>query len=305
MKIRYMILLLASLFAFGILTLIGYFASFAITVIMGLTDVSSTDNALVNQGIFSFVRYLLVIVFCGLWYYRENWEDKKYKKNETRKILSFLIKPANIMSVLLFAAGAQIFVDSILYLLNDIFPKTIANYKELVGSIDGSGSIMYIIMTFTLGPIAEELIFRGLCLGYLLKAFPVYGPDRGWLAISIQALLFGLFHGNIVQVIYGTLFGLLFGIIAVKTKNLLPSILIHMLINLFYYPASWMEFNDYFACTAMVIIGIVMLLAEFVVFLKSYDKYFNNDTEAVELDEFHSKAKSKKNKLKKENGGLK
>ena len=51
-------------------------------------------------------------------------------------------------------------------------------------------------------PLAEEIVFRGVIYNRLKKYFPV------WIAILTSAVLFGGYHGNLVQGIYGFLLGI-------------------------------------------------------------------------------------------------
>ena len=51
-------------------------------------------------------------------------------------------------------------------------------------------------------PLAEEVVFRGVIYNRLKKYFPV------WIAILTSAVLFGGYHGNLVQGIYGFLLGI-------------------------------------------------------------------------------------------------
>lgn len=50
-------------------------------------------------------------------------------------------------------------------------------------------------------PFAEEIVFRGVIYNRLKKYFPV------WIAILTSSVLFGGYHGNLVQGIYGFLLG--------------------------------------------------------------------------------------------------
>jgi len=80
-----------------------------------------------------------------------------------------------------------------------------------------------------LGPIAEELIFRGVIYG---RIAPKLGP---WIAIVLIAIVFGLIHTRydaaIIAVV--TIDGLLFGIARYKTGSVYTPIAMHMLGNLF------------------------------------------------------------------------
>jgi len=46
-------------------------------------------------------------------------------------------------------------------------------------------------------------------------------------------LVFGLFHGNLVQFAYAFFLGMFFGFIYIKTKNIIYPIILHMIVNFF------------------------------------------------------------------------
>lgn len=74
-------------------------------------------------------------------------------------------------------------------------------------------------------PLAEELVFRGVIQSRLERAMPV------WIAIVLQAVLFGFIHGTPVQIGYAFLMGLLFGYICYRTGSILPTIAAHAAFN--------------------------------------------------------------------------
>jgi membrane protease YdiL (CAAX protease family) len=76
-----------------------------------------------------------------------------------------------------------------------------------------------------IGPVFEEVMFRGAITTALLKK---YSPVK---AIVLSALVFGIFHINPPQIITATLIGLLLGWIYYKTASLIPCILIHVINN--------------------------------------------------------------------------
>lgn len=100
-----------------------------------------------------------------------------------------------------------------------------------------------------LAPIAEELIFRGL----------VYLRLRDYLgvknAIVISSLLFGIYHGNVVQGIYAFSMGMLFAYGMEKFKSLWAAILLHMAGN------SWMFIlQEFLVDWSKVLYGLPVLL---------------------------------------------
>lgn len=78
------------------------------------------------------------------------------------------------------------------------------------------------------GPITEEIAFRGVLLGGLLRM-----RCRPWLAILISALAFGAVHGDGLKMLGCTGFGILCGWLFWRTRSLLPSIVAHIINNCF------------------------------------------------------------------------
>ena len=82
-----------------------------------------------------------------------------------------------------------------------------------------------IIAIVVVGPVLEEMLFRGAITSELLKH---YSPK---LAIMLSALMFGVFHINPAQILTATLMGLLLAWLFYRTRSLIPGILIHILNN--------------------------------------------------------------------------
>ena len=81
------------------------------------------------------------------------------------------------------------------------------------------------ILVVVIGPICEELLYRGVILRRLANVNTRFG-------IVMSALFFGLMHGNLYQAVLGFCIGLVLGYAVTKTGSILPSILAHMAINL-------------------------------------------------------------------------
>ena len=77
-----------------------------------------------------------------------------------------------------------------------------------------------------LGPLCEELLFRGLLAGRLAR----YGQKP---AAFVSALLFGLYHANLSQFFYAFLLGLLLAYAYFYTGTLKTSVILHMLFNVY------------------------------------------------------------------------
>ena len=93
-------------------------------------------------------------------------------------------------------------------------------------------SLSFIVSVTVLGPIQEELIFRGFLQGAVF--------DNSWLGLVLTSSLFSFTHGpyDVPSFFYYLLGGLLLGFAYKKSQNLWVSTLVHMFYNslpLLYY----------------------------------------------------------------------
>lgn len=87
-----------------------------------------------------------------------------------------------------------------------------------------------VLLTVIIAPIVEEVFFRGMVLRGLLNRY----SDR--ISIILSALVFGLVHMNLVQLLPGFVVGLMLGYVYVRTRRSLSTvIIIHLFNNLISY----------------------------------------------------------------------
>ena len=110
--------------------------------------------------------------------------------------------------------------------------------------------VLQICYVIIIGPIAEEIIFRGIVLT-LLK------PYGKWMAVFFSSLLFGLMHGNLPQAIPAFVGALVYGVIAVQCNSVVPTILIHIMNNA---AASYTDFADILGLPKAVYYVFVVLI---------------------------------------------
>ncbi len=91
------------------------------------------------------------------------------------------------------------------------------------GNVDTQSVPMYLYACL-LGPIAEEILFRGL----VLRSLQPYGKK---FAILVSSLLFGLFHGNLMQAPFAFVVGLVLGYVALE-YNIWWAVVLHLINNL-------------------------------------------------------------------------
>lgn len=85
--------------------------------------------------------------------------------------------------------------------------------------------LLNIISTALIPAFVEEWIFRGFVFGTLRT----HGDS---VAVVFSAALFGLFHGNLVQIPFAFLLGLVLAYLVVLTDSIWPSVVLHGANNL-------------------------------------------------------------------------
>lgn len=105
--------------------------------------------------------------------------------------------------------------------VSNAFGSTVMDLLEMVsGSSDSFSMFLYASI---LAPISEEILFRGLCL----RTLEPFGKK---FAILGSAVAFGVFHGNLLQIPFAFLMGLILGYVAME-YSIFWSVALHMFNN--------------------------------------------------------------------------
>ncbi len=99
------------------------------------------------------------------------------------------------------------------------------DYNQAASILDEVG-VMAFLCVVVVAPLAEEVVFRGLIMTRLTE---VLSP---WPAVILSATVFGLCHGELVWFCYAFALGLVFGLLDMRARSILPSILAHIAFNL-------------------------------------------------------------------------
>jgi uncharacterized protein len=111
--------------------------------------------------------------------------------------------------------------------------------QKLTGGAHGAGFLVVALATVVLAPFMEELFFRGLLFKSLARLFTPSGATatrrRGLgivVAIVVDGLLFGLAHGEWVQLAGLALFGVALAAVSYRTGRLGMNMVAHASFNL-------------------------------------------------------------------------
>lgn len=118
------------------------------------------------------------------------------------------------MSINILAAVAINFIDLQQYESTD--------FELLEIMIKQNKFIISILLIGIIVPIFEEILFRGLIFNELKKGVNIY------FAVILQALVFGAYHGNLIQGIFTSILGVVLGITYIYTESIWVPIFIHI-----------------------------------------------------------------------------
>lgn len=197
--------------------------------------------------------YLCALIPAALWYYH-----KFYKKGQPLpKNRHF--RPSSVAYIALLALGVTHAIDLLFILVSILSPETMDSYMQLMeDSGITSYSVAWFFSTLVLPPLVEELIFRGLTLRLFRRAGVSF-----YVANFLQAVLFGIFHMNLVQGIYAFLIGFLMGYLVNHYHTLLAGMAFHACFNFFGTFLSDLEsqfFSNTLALLTMLL-GILLTAA--------------------------------------------
>ncbi len=207
-----------------------------------------------NIAFMSLAQYIVFAIVFGIWFYKVFCQNETFKENISK--MKNILTVKFLLALMAIGYAGQLMVDGILALVRPIFTDAFTQYDKMVSNIIGINSSWPMLLSIILmAPIAEELLFRGLIQGYGKRAF------SPMLAILIQSLLFGLYHGNIIQGVYAFVMGFVLGLIAHKSSSIIPSIILHISINasLLFVPAKLFEATDT-TIIATVLSGIIFVI---------------------------------------------
>ncbi len=134
------------------------------------------------------------------------------------------VPPSRYLSAALFGICGAVFFNLLLEFsrLPELFPAV----KTLENTSPQANYVLTFFIICLAAPVIEELVFRGF--GYLCLRTSLELPA----ATLLSAAMFGIFHGNIPQTLYGFCMGLLLAHTAEHYRTLSSVFLFHICANL-------------------------------------------------------------------------
>ena len=217
--------------------------------------------AYINEDILNIIIFTLCIIIYSL-FVRTN-KDIEFTTFKQTPISLYKLILAIIIVYYSKTAIVNFIIIPINHLTESYFNFTIINPSGFITKEDINFNIF--IRTVLIGPIFEEIIFRGFSLSLLKK----YGNE---FAILLSAISFGIMHIVFPQTLSAFITGLLYGYIALK-YGLKYSIIFHISNNLMAYATYFLELIC--SQTILYIWCFICLIIAIIIFFKKYYKNIN------------------------------
>lgn len=186
------------LFQFILIFLLSYY------YVSNGNDVNLFNDYLSTKQIY--IALIVAIIFIPLLIN----DYKKYKKQTNTKINYFYL----------------IILGVILSLIYNVFAYYL-NFALKTSLFDNNSNVaVTLLSTGILGPIIEELMFRGIIYNELKSKY------SNMKSILITTIFFAIIHINIIQILYALIIGFILVFVYEKYNNIKAPIILHMASNI-------------------------------------------------------------------------
>lgn len=172
----------------------------------------------ISKGTSSIVAVILgVIVLSFLFRNVQSFQDIWQKRRK--------MKAGNFIQILCVFMGVQLIFSFFSLLLTWGLGALGYHGMEQLEEIAqaNSSTLSMFLYVGIIGPITEEIVYRG----FILQGLSRFGK---WFAIVVSSVLFGLMHGNLLQIPFALVVGLVLGYVAIE-YSIYWSIALHMINN--------------------------------------------------------------------------
>jgi len=172
---------------------------------------------------YSYLVSVIAVAVCGVifffWYQRETL-------GEVHGSYKSVLKGKYPGLFILLAIGCQFFFSGLMNIVTPLFQELFNDYSATMQTLTSGNIFVVLLLMAVVAPISEELVFRGVIMHIASRYVTFLGANM------LQAVFFGLYHGNIIQGIYAAFLGFLLGMIYQKFQSIYAPILLHVLINI-------------------------------------------------------------------------
>lgn len=187
---------------------------------VGLDVVTDSTMEMYNEYAVLFI--LIAALICIPVYYRMYKKDCRLAGDVKRNIP---MTNKDYLAIILSGAALALAMNNIITLTP--LPRWFTGYEDTNEILYGGGMLLQILSAGIFACIVEEVSLRGVTY---LRMKRYWGKRK---AMIFSAIVFGLYHMNIVQAVYAFFLGLFFAWLYERYDSLWAPIIAHMSANLF------------------------------------------------------------------------
>lgn len=208
-----------------------YYAVYNAAVILGLSVLEILKDKpalkLLEENAFLYIESFIKMTGMALGGLAVCPYYKREKSCEIQKSLSIKVCAALIVTGALLSLGINF-----LFAVTGLTGSS-ESYQQVAKNQFSLPLWLAVLFYGILSPVVEETVFRGIVYNALAR-----NTSKG-IGIVGSALLFGVFHGNPVQMLYGSLMGVIMAYIYQKYQNLTAPVLFHGAANVAIYAVTY------------------------------------------------------------------
>lgn len=123
--------------------------------------------------------------------------------------------------------GFFILMFLIVFITCHLFNDVLYRFGVTGGDLSGVSITMYLMLSFIIAPITEEVFMRGVVFRTLRSHFSFFG------AAIVSSFVFAAFHGSVQQFLSGLIFGCYLAFLVEITGKLRYAAIVHAIYNIF------------------------------------------------------------------------
>jgi len=208
----------------SILVLVCYFGAHLNITILRMIVCNIVDEAFWNKWYDVILLGSLILIMIIV-----------YRRELVYNIVDFYNNAKRYLRTLILILILAKWIEVVLFFIIGLLVGGISQNQQAVNEMMINNNLQFGLCVYLLGPIVEEVIFRGIIYG-LIKGKQ---PDKKRIVVSIiiSSVMFGLWHCysfapmeivyNVPVMISGAMFALMYH----KSGNILCPMLLHMILN--------------------------------------------------------------------------
>ncbi len=209
------------------------------------------------------VQLLTLLALCGVLWKFGDGKEKILQEKCSEATISNKEWASWIGLAVVISAGLNMLFAGLGFLTAD------TAYQETAEALYSVSIPLGLVLYGIAAPLAEELLFRGIIYQEAKRVWkPLY-------AVMISAGLFGMYHGNGVQMVYGFCMGMILGFAYHQTHKFSLPVIIHGVVNVMVFLSSNLGLIT--GGTFQLIAGIALTVVGAIVFWKMNTEYLKKE----------------------------